>query len=482
MSKISLQSDLPELLNEIADEIRLFIPVRKIDFTSEFIEDGWFLRHFFNEKEFCHTCELYYDGSLLAKSGAKTQKPPIEDEILYKKMRKRGAKQAAFSCLNEYFKKELPWGNLTGIRPTKLYRENLALYGENCDSFMKNEFHITEEKLALLRKIESVQKKYIKTRDEEIDIYIGIPYCTTRCAYCSFSSAVTTKNGEAEKRYVDCLLKEIDLLKDIISEYKIRCVYIGGGTPTALSDKEFTRVVRAAAELSFGAKEFTVEAGRPDTITENKLKIILDSGATRVSVNAQTTNDATLQLVGRNHTYAEFLAAYELVKKTNLKVNTDLIAGLPGENEGDVLKSVSDVIALSCDNITLHTLAIKNASRFAEQNMRGFMDENIAQETLSKASKLFDKAGYLPYYMYRQKYMAGNLENVGYSRYGCECIYNIDIMEETTSILAFGAGGMSKRVFSTQNRIERTPAVKDILNYVTRTEEMALRKRNLFTK
>lgn len=483
MMNITLFTDTPELAGEICDEIRLFIPVKRIEYVEEKSDTGLYIRHNFDEDTFRHTCTIYEEGNIKAECSIQEIKPDISDVLLYKKMKKRGAKRAAYECLKKYLPdKQLPWGNLTGIRPTKLYRDTKAVLGDGTDEYMKSEFDISLNKLSLLKKIYSVQRPYIESiTKRDIDVYIGIPFCTTKCAYCSFASGLTSKDGNLEKEYVNALLMEMDYLSDILKRYTVRSVYIGGGTPTALNDEQFARVLEAAKVIAKGCKEFTVEAGRPDTITSKKLELIKESGADRISVNAQTANDDTLRRIGRRHTYSDFLRAYELAKDTGLIINTDLILGLPGEDNTTILNSVRKMVELRPDNITLHTLAIKNASKFAEDNQRGFMNAQDANSALCAANELLEVNEYAPYYMYRQKYMTGNLENVGYSLSGKEGVYNIDIMEETASILAFGAGGMSKRVFSKEHRIERTPAVKDILHYVTRTKEMADRKIKLFT-
>ena len=483
MKNVSLFTDTIELANEICDEIRLFVPVRKIEYVDERKDEGYFLRHEFHEQDFSHRCSLYVDGALVSVREVSVPKPDAKDILLYKKLKKRGAKKAAFYCLNDFFKMELPWGSLTGIRPTKLYRELKRDMRDDALQFMKEEFDVSENKLQLLHEINAIQEPIIgSVSRDDLDIYIGIPFCTSRCAYCSFASALTSKTGDVEEKYVDALLYEIEKLRDITKQYNIRSVYIGGGTPTSLRQEQFERVLRAAGVLAKEAREFTVEAGRPDTITKEKLQLIKDYGANRISVNAQTSNDNTLKLIGRSHSYSDFLAAFALAKQTGLLINTDLIIGLPGETQEDALKSVRDMISLRPENITVHTLAIKNASKFAKDNERGFMSAISAQTVVNASREVLKEYGYSPYYMYRQKYMAGNLENVGYSLPKQEGIYNIDIMEETTSILAFGAGGMSKRVYDLGNRIERTPAVKDITHYITRTQEMAQRKLELFHK
>ncbi len=479
---VSLKTNTPELAGEICDEIRLFIAVKRIEYVEEKADDGYFICHEFDENEFSHKCSLYLDGDLVSTADDKEDKPDAHDVLLYKKMKKRGAKKTTFYCMKGFFKKDLPWGNLTGIRPTKLFREMKDELGEDAAiSKLRGEFCVSEEKLKLLRQINAVQQPFIDSvSDDVVDIYIGIPFCTTKCAYCSFSSGLTSKDGAREREYVDALLREIDMLSEVTSRCHIRSVYIGGGTPTSLNEAQLERVLFAAGKMADGCAEFTVEAGRPDTITKEKLALIKAAGAGRISVNAQTANDETLKRMGRSHSFEQFASAYELAKSYGFLINTDLILGLPGESTQDALYSVKQMMRLEPQNITVHTLAIKNASRFAEENERGFMDADDAIRGVEQARELLATGGYLPYYMYRQKYMAGNLENVGYSKKGCEGVYNIDIMEETTSIIAFGAGGMSKRVYDKGRRIERTPAVKDIHHYLTRTDEMAERKLELF--
>ncbi len=234
MTLVSLYTDTPELAGEICDEIRLFLPVKRIEYVEEKTEEGIFIRHEFDEEAFSHRCSLYENGILKANSFASEHKPDEQDILLYKKMKKRGAKRAAFECLKSvYPQKSLPWGNLTGIRPTKLYRDLRQAEGDNADDYMRREFEISEEKLSLLKEINSIQQPYIDSvRDDVIDVYIGIPFCTTKCAYCSFVSGLTSKDGSKERGYVDALLKEMDMLKGVLERYKVRSVYIGGGTPT----------------------------------------------------------------------------------------------------------------------------------------------------------------------------------------------------------------------------------------------------------
>lgn len=481
---VSLKTNAPELAGEIAEEIRLFIDERRIE-EAEDAQEGYFLTQHSEEKNgFLSEAVLFVDGKEAAK-GTCFLETEAHSELEYKKYKKRAAKQSVYNCLKDYFGKEMPWGSLTGIRPTKLLRKLMDEHGEaQALCMMQEDFFVNDEKRALAEQICRVQQDIIASADEkQVDIYIGIPFCTTRCAYCSFASGLTTKNGLAEQGYVDALLREIALSQPIFDRYAVRSVYIGGGTPSALRPDQLERVLQAAGKLARGTAEFTVEAGRPDTITREKLELIKEAGADRISVNAQTTHDATLVRIGRQHTAEEFFRAYELAREIGFDaINMDMIVGLPGEDTEIVAKTTRDLIDLNPENITIHTLAIKRASRFAAENAHAFASAEEAEQMLTRTRSMVMNAGYEPYYLYRQKYMAGNLENVGYAKPGKACIYNIDIMEETMSIVALGAGGISKRLFGAEDRIERAPNVKDLKHYTERTEEMAQRKLDLFLR
>ena len=481
---VSLRTNAPELAGEIAEEIRLFIDERRIEEAEE-AQEGYFLTQTSEEKNgFYSKAVLFVDGEKVSE-GSCSLELTAKNELEFKKYKKRAAKQSVYNCLRDHFRKEMPWGSLTGIRPTKLLRKLMAEHGEeDALRMLEEEFFVNEEKRALAKEICRVQHDIIHSADDrQVDIYIGIPFCTTRCAYCSFASGLTTKNGLAEQAYVDALLREIEASKPIFDDYAVRSVYIGGGTPSALRPDQLKRVLEAAGKLAEGTAEFTVEAGRPDTITREKLELIKAAGADRISVNAQTTHNDTLVRIGRQHTAEEFFDAYRLAREIGFDaINMDMIVGLPGEDLDIITKTTRELIDLDPENITIHTLAIKRASRFAAENAHAFATAEEAEEMLTVTRRMVMEAGYEPYYLYRQKYMAGNLENVGYAKPGKACIYNIDIMEETMSIVALGAGGISKRLFGEEDRIERAPNVKDIKHYVERTEEMAQRKLELFLR
>ncbi len=469
----ALEIDHPEYFGDICEVIRLFTQEKRIESVRS--NDGVLITAKLEmHKTAIFEAKLFEDG-ILQKSMVYECEAFGLDQLEYKKHTKRGFKICVYRLLCGFYAKKLPWGCLTGIRPTKLLRELEATMGSSeARQLLTCDFDVSEEKFSLTKQILKVQDRC--TRDiaqDDIDIYVGIPYCTSRCSYCSFSSGVT-KCDEDTYAYTQMLLKQINDLKCVIEGRNIRAIYVGGGTPTALSAKQLKSVLEALPKVEC---EFCVEAGRPDTITREKLDIIAGCGANRISVNAQTLNDNTLKIIGREHTAQDFFDAYELAREYPFVINADVIIGLPGEGENEFLRTLDGMIDIDPNNITVHTLAVKKGSKFAEDNE--FVDTSDAARLVEVAREKLQNSGYNPYYMYRQKYMAGNLENVGYSKPGCECVYNIDMMEEIASVLAMGAGGISKKVYD--KKIKRGPCVKDIKNYIERTDEMTQRMIELFS-
>lgn len=395
-----------------------------------------------------------------------------------KSTEKKLAKIMLYDYLSRITGKSLPYGSLTGIRPTKLYRD-LCSRGMDAYNIFINEYSVTQENTDFIRSICNNQNGIYSTDSSEIDLFVNIPICLTRCSYCSFISAEYGKIKKLIRPYVNQLIREIAAATEIIAKNKrkLRAIYVGGGTPTSLSEQEFGDVMGALKELS--SEEFTVEAGRPDTIDDNKLRIMVDTGVNRISINPQSFNDKTLAAIGRAHTSADIVDCYNTARKYPFIINMDLISALPGESVDDFAYSVDKTIALEPDNITVHTLAIKKGSvlKNAEYDNKSI---DTAAEMLQYARERLSAANYLPYYMYRQKYMSGNLENAGYCRADKACVYNIDIMEETHSIIACGAGGISKRVYRDENRIERLANPKGIDVYLERESKIISDKINFF--
>ncbi len=397
---------------------------------------------------------------------------------------KNGQKRLLYDFLSEKTGKTLDWGLLTGVRPSKLYRELSDSLGgkEAAENLLKSEYLVSQDRIGLLREVyETQQAAKFPQDDGAVGVYIGIPFCPTRCLYCSFTSNRISR--AAASAYMEALLKEICAVKEIMRERGLyaQSVYIGGGTPTSLCDEDFKLLLSAVSKSFIEERtcEFTVEAGRPDTISAEKLRIIKAFGADRISINPQTMKAETLKLIGREHSPEQIEQAFALAGECGIEtVNADLIAGLPGEDLGDFTASLDAIIALGPSNVTVHTLAVKKASRLIEQD-RNFALKNAGavRDMLDYAADTLHSAGYRAYYMYRQKHMAGNFENVGYCKDGRASVYNIRIMEEDQTILALGAGGISKIFYPSENRLERVPNVSNYELYIERIDEMIERKR-----
>lgn len=404
----------------------------------------------------------------------------------YLKKTKNDEKRALYLALSKEFNKQFEWGSITGVHPTKIAYD--LLKNETPSHLLKEtlikDYNLSEKKAKLLKDVISNQNCIIKN-DNLIDIFVNIPICPSRCKYCSFISSESSKLGKTIDDYVNCLVKEIKAIKKIINKksYIVRSIYVGGGTPTVLSAENLDKILK---ELSYPSVEFTVEAGRADTITKEKLEVLKNNKVTRICVNPQTFCERTLKLIGRNHTVKDVVSAYALAVQFGFDVNLDLIAGLPGEKFQTFKKSIETAIEMAPTNITVHSLALKRGSIITNEKIKNketsfdFPSPPEVEKMISYSNTRLLKEGYSPYYLYRQKNTPLGLENVGYCQKGKPCIFNIDSMEETCSVIACGANAISKRVFSVENRIERTPNVKFINEYIQRLDEMIERKKTLF--
>ena len=436
------------------------------------------------EKEGQFVIAFAADGHRVERT---TPAPEEADERIRTLHRRRAARRLCKQTLYDLLKKmtgiQPPWGSLTGVRPTHLMLEALekGLTPDAAIERLKVDFDVAPDRAALLAEIAAEQWKLPKPGDEWMDVYIGIPFCTTRCAYCSFSSG-EIGDGSLVGPYMASLTREMracaEILKD--SGRKLRALYVGGGTPTALPQGAFEQLMEETVKCFPDAMEYTVEAGRPDTLTREKLRAITNAGIGRISINPQTMNDRTLEIIGRAHTAQQVREAYALAREEAIPhINMDVIAGLPGENETDFAHTMEEARKLQPESLTVHTLAIKRSSRMSLEN-HPLPDGDMTARMVDAGRETARAMGMAPYYLYKQKYMAGNLENTGYALPGHACLYNVDIMEETSHILAMGAGGISKRIFPEEGHIERAPNVSNILEYLKRTEEMVERKRELF--
>ena len=386
--------------------------------------------------------------------------------------------------------RELPWGSLTGIRPVKIALTRLeeGMGREEIAAYMKRNYFASDEKIRLSVETALREQRLLSGLDYEngYSLYVGIPFCPTTCLYCSFTSYPIGKWEKRMDEYLGALFRELEYTADRMKGKVLDTVYFGGGTPTSLSAEHLDQVIAKVEELFdlSGVQEFTVEAGRPDSITREKLEVLKRHGITRISINPQTMNQKTLDVIGRRHTVDMVKEKFALAREMGFdNINMDLIIGLPGERMEDVAHTLEEVRRLSPDSLTVHSLALKRAARLnLEWDQYADMGMVNTQEMIDLTARFAREMGMEPYYLYRQKNMAGNFENVGYSLPGKACIYNILIMEEMQTIAACGAGTTTKVVFPQENRRERTENVKDVDQYIQRIDEMIERKEKLLSQ
>ena len=386
--------------------------------------------------------------------------------------------------------RELPWGTLTGIRPTKIPLTKLeeGWNREEIMDFMKKTYYAGDDKIHLSVEIAERERQILSSISYEngYSLYVGIPFCPTTCLYCSFTSYPIGKWEKRMDEYLEALSRELSYTAEKMRGKKLETIYFGGGTPTALSAEHLERVICEVERLfdRSGVLEFTVEAGRPDSITREKLEVLKRHGVTRISINPQTMNQKTLDLIGRRHTVEMVKEKFLLAREMGFdNINMDLIIGLPGEGMEELSHTLEEIRALSPDSLTVHSLALKRAARL-KLEWDQYVDLGMVntQEMIDLTARFARELGMEPYYLYRQKNMAGNFENVGYSLPGKACIYNILIMEEMQTIAACGAGTTTKVVFPGENRRERTENVKDVEQYIQRVDEMIGRKDELLSQ
>ena len=418
--------------------------------------------------------------TFLGKTVVKTHGENAEDSLVSDAER-RAVGKAFFEAGKEATGIEPQWGILTGVRPSKIALSKL-FNGENEEdviSDLERELFVSPKKAALVTSIASVEKKIIaKTNERSCSVYVSIPFCPTRCSYCSFVSVASKKLLSMLDVYLDRLLCDIDDCFDTINALglKVSTLYVGGGTPTTLNEECLKRLMNkltSRVDVS-SLEEFTVEAGRPDTISKEKLDILVGCGVTRVSVNPQTLSDDVLMHIGRSHTTDDFFRAFEIAKKSGIKhINTDIIAGLPTDTLKGFSATVDKIISLRPEDITVHTLCIKSAADLAPVMRRKSHTGNVS-EFVDYSQESLKKSGYIPYYIYRQKNTVDNLENVGYSLPVAEGLYNIYMMEEIHSIFAVGAGAVSKFVSRSGEHIERVFDYKYPYEYLSDTDRIRI--------
>jgi oxygen-independent coproporphyrinogen-3 oxidase len=370
-----------------------------------------------------------------------------------------------------------PWGTLTGIRPAKV-AEKLLIKGKSEHSVLETliqKYHVTTDRAALCIEVAQAAIKCKNTlAPKDVALYVGIPFCPTRCAYCSFVSNSVERSFNLIEPYIDTLLQEIKTMSKIIKELGLRIVtvYIGGGTPTSLPEAALKKVLSTLAqEIDFsGLREYTIEAGRPDTVTAQKLEIMTRLGAKRICINPQSMSQEVLTAIGRKHSPNDVRTAAELVRRTDATLNMDIIAGLPRDTPDGFKNTLNSIMEYSPENITVHTLSLKKGSRIMLENTSIPSGSDVGK-MLTYATRRLRESGYAPYYIYRQKYISGGFENTGWSKPGYEGIYNSCMMDELCTVLAAGGGGVTK-IVTGDGRIERIFNAKYPLEYINMTEKM----------
>lgn len=454
-----LTSNLTYLEPELMDVVRLFEGAEALEIRHRCSLAGG---------NFCNTFSVEgRDYSFMHGNAARTL-------LQEKSLLKRYSKLALYDILSERFEKSLPWGALTGIRPTRLARQELEA-GRAFEPLFE-EMRVSPENTALVRRVIAGQESIYEKRAGNCDLFVSLPFCPTKCVYCSFVTAPIDRTRQYLPDYCAAIEKELAAAKPLI--HNLRSVYIGGGTPFALEEEHLRRVLEAVAPLRENGCEYTVEAGRPDVFTKEKLALCKEFGVTRICINAQSFSDKTLEQIGRKHTAKQVEEAFGLAAPFGFSVNCDLIAGLTGESVEEFSMSVDKAISLSPENITVHTLCLKKGAKLKEEVAA--LGEGNLSEMIALSREKLTAAGYEPYYLYRQKYMAGAHENVGWTKKGFASVYNIDVMEECADNLAVGANAISKKVVLAEGRIERVGSPKDIPSYLEKTERLIDEKNRLF--
>ncbi len=471
---------------ELEKLIRIFLPFEKIEFAEEAADgDGTAVTRL--DK----TADKTVLSALLLINGKSYNKSyelsnSADD---YDNECERLLAVALYDCFVSASGYVPEWGILTGVRPAKLFSRLAAENGEaNAENWFKNALKVSDEKISLCRSaVVSEGKITSLSRPDSFSLYISIPFCPTRCSYCSFVSHSVENAGKLIPDYISLLKKEIAYTADIAKKIGLRLetVYIGGGTPTSVTAEQLGSIMKCVTDSfdTSNLREYTVEAGRPDTITAEKLETIKRLGAGRISINPQTMNDSVLEKIGRRHTAADTVKAFETARKCGFyNINTDLIAGLPGDTPESFFDTVRSILSLDPESITVHSLSMKRSSRLT---VTGSFPEVKAGENAGKmvsfARNTLEKHEFLPYYMYRQSKTVGNLENVGYAKPGTECLYNVYTMDETHTILACGASAVSKLRQPHGSYIERIFNFKYPYEYISRFNELIERKKGVIS-
>ncbi|MBQ4052465.1 MAG: coproporphyrinogen dehydrogenase HemZ [Clostridia bacterium] len=458
----------------------LFFPGEPVKFVKRAMDPVWLSSRVVESKVGPVARATYYSGTKIYRCTKRVQGPQKDDLLA-------AVKYAVFQVFHRATGISPPWGILTGIKPTGVYRRILAEKGPAATrQFLLKEYCMQPEKIPLLHQICKVMETVQTDPSKEASLYVSIPFCPSRCSYCSFVSIAAEKSHRLIDPYLEYLAEEIQEKCAVLKEngLRIKSVYIGGGTPGILNVDQMRRLLTVIQDHVEGPlAEFTVELGRPDTATPEKLRLLKDFNVTRVCINTQTTNDEVLERVGRKHTRAQYFDAVSLTRTLDFdSINTDLIAGLPGESEESFAKSLEDVLSLGVDNVTIHTLSIKRSAKLHDSKENFDPSNDHVQRMLDRAYERLLSAGYVPYYMYRQKNTVSNGENIGFSKPETIGLYNLYMMEDLHTVAACGAGASSKLIFAPNGRIERIINMKYPYEYINENERIRQNTRLLDQK
>lgn len=470
--------------------IKVFFPDIEINIIKD-IEDypnkGILFESFLDEKRISAISNFYEEGDLSITIEENINNINIKGESKDKKTR-LAIRKSLYTILVKVSNLNTPWGILTGVRPMKIVHDliNKGIEGDEISNILRDEYKFSSSKIDLVTRIAKLQRDYIYPIKDEYSLYISIPFCPSRCYYCSFPSLLIDSYENQIEKYIEKLIYEINSTSKMMKDKTINTVYIGGGTPTSIP-KRYLEMVIKTVQSNFGEekiREFTVEAGRPDTINEKYLKMLKKNGVSRISINPQTMNDRTLKKIGRKHGVIDIVNTYKMAKAFNFDtINMDLIIGLSDENEIHVKKTIDEISKLKPDNLTVHTLSLKTGSNLEESSIDYSMEkQNSLRNMLDITYKYAEETELYPYYLYRQKRILGNLENIGFAKEGKECIYNIVMMEEKQSIIGIGMGAVSKIYNKRKDEIIRIPNFKSLYDYINRVEELIVRKQRAIKK
>lgn len=462
---------------ELEKLIRIFLPFEKIEFFDTLqISDCCAVTKLC---DYTATAELYIDRKIYSFS--ENVDRSLTD---IKKEEELKLATALFKCLTEAFCYKPQWGLLTGVRPAKLFSRLSKSDGiDKTEDYFKNSLFVSDKKIELCKAAVKGEGEITSlSKPDSFSLYISIPFCPSRCSYCSFVSHSVEQAKKLIPQYVENLCKELEITAKTAIDNKLRLetVYIGGGTPTAISAEQLDVIMKTVAsnfDLS-NVREYTVEAGRPDTVTKEKLTVIKNNGATRISINPQTMNDSVLEAIGRRHTAEQVKSAFYMARECgHNNINMDLIAGLPTDNIDSFKNTLSEILTLDPESVTVHSLSFKRAADLSSDSDKTKKNiGSVASVMVDFSYKTLVENGILPYYMYRQSKTVGNLENVGYAKKGFECLYNVYIMDETHTILACGASAVTKLREPDGEHIERIFNFKYPYEYISRFDEIIARK------